>query len=120
MSIPSLFARLIVVGVLLAAVTAAVARGYQQVSTTADVYVWLNDYGLADRGQSYGRVANASLNFQDANGRTLAEARSSDGVVLFWHPVVGDCAQTRDQGPPAWRRCYEEHSRWYMSCGHEP
>ena len=114
-SVPSLFARLIVVGVLAAAVTTAVARGYRQVSTTADVYVWLNDYGLADQHQSYGRVANASLDFQDPNGRTLAQARSTDGVVLFWHPVVGDCMQTRVQGPPEWRRCYEEHSRWYMS-----
>ena len=91
--------------------------GYWQVSTHGDVSVALYDVALKTDRQRWGSVLSADLTFKNAQGAPLANARVDKplGIVSLIHPTAGDCRKEEREGGEAWRRCYETHSRWFIT-----
>jgi hypothetical protein len=92
--------------------------GYWHVSTHGDVNVSLNDVGLKNDRQLWGKVTAADLVLKDASGATLARAKAEPplGIVWLQHPVVGDCRPEERQASSgdgaAWRTCIGAKMRW--------
>ena len=102
---------------------AFLAWGYWHALRHGAVMVAVNDVSLKNDRQAYGQVRSAELAFLDDLGRVLARARLDEphAIVSFQHPDVGDCrreeraASSSAAAMEAWHRCFETHSRWFMT-----
>jgi hypothetical protein len=112
-------AAIVVTGIAGVIVALILGWGYWRVSSLADVHVSLYDVALKTDRQRYGSLLAADVEFRDADGVSLADARADMpmGVVSLIHPRVGDCRREEREGGEGWRQCYETQSRWLMTWG---
>ena len=109
------------------ALAGALAWGWRQASTHADVSLYIHDAAPSTGPKTYAHLVFVELELTDAEGLVLARAVPAGlyGYPSFVHPVFGDCSRfEQDLGKgidakKAWDECHGALTLWSSTWAHK-